>query len=51
MDDHTTSVLVECLDDEAIFSYLSYYFQNMLIETDEVYAIKVYTYCMNGGGE
>ena len=39
MDDHTSSVLVELLDDETRFSY-----QNMLIETDdEVYTLKLDT--------
>ena len=41
MDDQTSSVLLESLDDETRFSYLNYYYQNMLIETDdEVYALK-----------
>ena len=44
MDDHTSSALVECLDDETRFSYLNYYYQNMLIETgDEVYALTLDT--------
>ena len=44
MDDQTSSVLVESLDDETRFSYLNYYYQNMLIETDdEVYALKLDT--------
>ena len=44
MDDHTSSVLVECLDAETRFSYLNYYYQNMLIETDdEVHALKLDT--------
>ena len=41
MDDQTSSVLVEFLDDETRFSYLNYYYKHMLIETDdEVYALK-----------
>ena len=44
MDDQTGSVLVESLDDGTRFSYLNYYYQNMLIYTgDEVYARKLDT--------
>ena len=44
MDDQTSSVLIEFLDAETKFSYLNYYYQKMLIETDdEVYALKLDT--------
>ena len=44
MDDQNSSVLVECLDAETRFNYLNYYYQKMLIETDdEVYALKLDT--------
>ena len=35
MDDHTSSVLVDCLDDQTRFSYLNYYYHNLLIEADD----------------
>ena len=44
MDDQTSSVLVEFLDAETRFSYLNYYHQHMLVETDdEVYTLKLDT--------
>ena len=42
MDDQTNSVLVEYLDAESKYSYLNYYHQKMLNETDDaVYAYKL----------
>ena len=39
MDDQSSSVLVEFLDSETKFHYLNYYYQKMLIETDDdIYA-------------
>ena len=44
MDDQTSSVLVESLDTKTKFNHLIYYYQNMLITTDdEVYALKLDT--------
>ena len=40
MDEQTNSVLIEFLDSETKFNYLNYYYQKMLLETDdEVYAL------------
>ena len=44
MDDQTGSVLVNSLDIKTKFNYLSYHYQQMLIEIDgEVYALKLDT--------
>ena len=44
MDDQTNYVMIQLLDSETKFNYLSYYYEKMLTETgDEVYALKLDT--------
>ena len=44
MDDQTNYVMTQCLDSEAKFNYLNYYYQHMLTETDDdVYALNLDT--------